>query len=87
MIVLLKIRKFPVALSPVFLVRVRECQGQAVMAGCGSVWPPGQPVVLGWRNSVPFPQSSLLCSSWGSLLGKLQEKLGLTLPELKCLAR
>ena len=86
MIVLLKIRKFPVAVSPVFLARVGGCQGQLWMVGCVSRWPQGSLLGKDGRNSVPL-QSSSLCSLGAHYFGKLQEKLGLTLPELKCLAR
>ena len=56
------------------------------MAGYVSRWPQGSLMGKDGRNSPPL-QSSSLCSLGAHYFGKLQEKLGLTLPELKCLVR
>lgn len=76
-----KNKEIPSGSLSVFLVRVRECQGQVVPR-----WPPGA-ACWGRMGETPVPLQSLLCSLEAHYFGKLQEKLGLTLPELKCLMR
>jgi len=74
-IVLLKIRKFPVAVSPVFLARLGGCQGQVMDGGLCLQVAPGQPVGEGWEKLCPSPVL-LPVFPWGSLLWEIAGETG-----------
>lgn len=63
------------ALSPVFLVRVRGCQGQVMDGGLCLQVAPGQSVGEGWEKLSPSPVL-LPLFPWGSLLWEIAGKTG-----------